>query len=191
MQKYDCAQSRPTCQLIMVDYYSNLWEINQLACISATTVITKLKNHFARYGCPSTVVSDNGPRFSPREFAHFSKTWKFKHRTISAGNIKSNGKAEAAVKTAKQLLRKSRVLQLALLDHRNTHTQGMSTSRAQRLMSRRTRTLVPQRQLFYSPKHQTRKNNNACCANDKKLSPVTTTGLLKTCPNYRLVMWFG
>lgn len=148
-------------------------------------MITELKNHFARYGCPDSVVSDNGPQFSSQAFAHFSKTWEFKHRTISAGNSKSNGKVEAAVKTAKQFLWKSRNLHLALLNHRNTHTQGMFTSRARRLMSRRTRTLVPQQQLFYSAKKQTRKNNNACCANDKKLSPVTTTELLKICPSYR------
>ena len=129
--------------LITVDYYSNLWELDHLANSTAATVITKLKNHFARYGCPNTVVSDNGPPFNSREFAHFAKSWEFKHRTISPGNSKSNGKIEAAVKTAKQFLRKWRDIHLALLDHRNTPTQGMSTSPAQRLMSRRTRTLLP------------------------------------------------
>ena len=161
-RKYDCAQSKETLKsskiptrpwehittdlfpfkgkefLITVDYYSNFWEIDQLASTSATTVITKLKNHFARYGYPDTVVSDNGPQFPSGEFAHFSKTWEFKHSTISPGNSKSNGKVESAVKTAEQLLRKSGDLQLALLDHRNTLTEGMSTSPAQRLMSRRT-----------------------------------------------------
>ena len=163
-RKYDCAQSKETMKsseiptrpweriatdlfsfkgkdfLITVDYYSNFWEIDQLASTSATTVITKLKNHFARYGCPDTVVSDNGPQFSSRKFAHFLETWEFKHRTISPGNSKSNGRVELAVKTAK---RKSRDLQLVLFDHCNTPTQGMSTSPAQRLMSRKTKTLLP------------------------------------------------
>ena len=137
--------------LITVDYYSNFWEIDQLASTSAPTVITKLKNHFARYGCPDTVVSDNGPQFTSQEFAHFSKTWQFKHRTISPGNSKANGKVEAAVKTAKQLLRKSSDIHLALLDHRNTPSQGTSTSPAQRLMSRRTKTLLPTTEALLKP----------------------------------------
>ena len=138
--------------LITVDYYSNFWEIDQLASTSAPTVITKLKNHFARYGCPDTVVSgDNGPQFTSQEFAHFFKTWQFKHRTISPGNSKANGKVEAAVKTAKQLLRKSSEIHLALLDHRNTPSQGTSTSPAQRPMSRRTKTLLPTTEALLKP----------------------------------------
>ena len=106
-------------------------------------MITKLKNHFARYGCPDAVISDNGSQFTSLEFAQFKNKWKFKHRTISPGNSKANGKVESAVKTAKQLLRKADDIHLALLDHRNTITQGMTTSPAQRLMSRRTKTLLP------------------------------------------------
>ena len=129
--------------LITVDYYSNFWEIDHLPSPTATAVITKLKNHFARYGCPDAVVSDNGSQFTSLEFAQFKDKWKFKHRTISPGNSKANGKVEASVKTAKQLLRKSDDIHLALLDHRNTITQGMTTSPAQRLMNRRTKTLLP------------------------------------------------
>ena len=92
--------------------------------------MNKEKNHFARYGCPDTVVSDNNPQFSSQEFAHFSKTWQFKHRTIG------QGKVEAAVKTSKQLLRKSSDIHLALLHHRNTPSQRTSTSPAQRLSTK-------------------------------------------------------
>lgn len=174
-RQYDCAQPKETLRstavpkrsweriatdlfsykgkdfLITVDYYSNFWEIDQLASTSASTVIIKLKNHFARYGCPDTVISDNGPQFSSQEFAHFSKCWKFKHQTISPGNSKANEKVEAAVKTAKQLLRKSKDTHLALLDYRNTPSQGTSTSLAQRLMSRRTKTLLPTTETLLKP----------------------------------------
>ncbi len=137
--------------LITVDYYSNFWEIDQLAITSASTVITKLKNHFARYGCPDTLVSDNGPQFTSQEFAHFAKAWQFEHRKISPGNSKVNGKVEAAVKTAKQLLRKSSDIHLALLDYRNTPSQGTNTSPAQRLMSRRTKTMLPSTETLLKP----------------------------------------
>ena len=45
--------------LITVDYYNNYWEIDRLTSTKASMVISKLKNHFARYGCPDKVVSDN------------------------------------------------------------------------------------------------------------------------------------
>ena len=111
------------------------------------TVILKLKNHFARYRYPDKVVSDNGPQFSCNEFTTFPRTWQFEHCTISPGNSKANGKVESAVKTVKRLLPKALKARtgpyLAILDYRNTPTQGVRSSPAQRLMSRRTKTLLP------------------------------------------------
>ena len=135
--------------LITVDYYRNFWEIDQLSNTTASTVITKLKNHFARYGSPDTRQRQRC-QFS-REFAQFAKSWEFKHRTISPGNSKANGKVEAAVKTAKQFLRKSRDIHMALLDHQNTPSQGMTTSSAQRLMSRRTTYMIPTSETLLRP----------------------------------------
>ena len=133
--------------LITVDYYTNFWEVDKLPDTKARTVILKLKNHFARYGCPDKVLSDNGPQFSCNEFATFARTWQFEHCTISLGNSKANGKVESAVKIARRLLRKALKAStdpyLAILDYRNTPTQGVGSSPAQRLMSRRTKTLLP------------------------------------------------
>ena len=57
--------------LITVDYFSNWWEIDRLFGVpgnnaklaGASAVIRALKLHFARFGIPSVVVSDNGPQF--------------------------------------------------------------------------------------------------------------------------------
>ena len=114
-------------------------------------MVTKLKNHFARYGCPDTLVSDNRPQFTSQEFAYFVKAWQFKHRTISPGNRKANGKVEAVVKTTKQLLRKSNDIHLALPDYRNTPCQRTNISPAQWLMSRRTKTLLPTKETLLKP----------------------------------------
>ena len=51
--------------LVTVDYYSNFWEFDRLPDTKASTVVLKLKNHFARYGCPDQVVSDNMVHSSP------------------------------------------------------------------------------------------------------------------------------
>ena len=133
--------------LITVDYYSNFWEVDLLPSTESTMVINKLKNHFARYGIPDTIVSDGGPQYVSHEFAKFCKSWDIIHVTSSPYNSKANGKTESAVKTCKQIMRKSKDAcsdpYLAILDHRNTPSQGFLSSPAQRLMSRRTKTLLP------------------------------------------------
>jgi len=72
------------------------------------------------------------------------------HLTSSPGNSKANGKAESGVKTVKRILKKSIRAgtdpYLAIPVYRNTPTQGMMTSLAQRLMSQRTKTLLPSTQ---------------------------------------------
>ena len=68
-------------------------------------------------------------------------------------HAKSNGKAESAVKVAKKIFKKAhrdnKDPWLALLDQRNTPTQGVNSSPVQRLMSRRTRTLLPVSELLW------------------------------------------
>ena len=53
---------------ITVDYFSNFWEIDRLENTKSSTVIQKLKAHFARYGSSCVVVSDNGPQFTSANF---------------------------------------------------------------------------------------------------------------------------
>ena len=133
--------------LVTVDYYSNFWEVDYLADTKAQTTIGKLKAHYARHGIPDTIVSDNGPQYSCHAFARFCESWDITHVTSSPYNSKANGKAESAVKTCKQIMRKcidsGSDPFLAIPDHRNTPSQGLLSSPAQRLMSRRTKTLLP------------------------------------------------
>ena len=46
--------------LITVDYYSNFCEVDRLTSTTSSAVLLKLKNHFARYGCPNHLISDYG-----------------------------------------------------------------------------------------------------------------------------------
>nr|XP_002738307.1 PREDICTED: uncharacterized protein K02A2.6-like [Saccoglossus kowalevskii] len=133
--------------LVTVDYYSNYWEIDYLPDTTAKTVISKLKAQFARHGIPDTCISDNGPQEVSEAFKKFSKDWGFEHITSSPRYPQSNGKVENAVKTVKNIMRKARLAgsnpYLAILDFRNTPTQGMNSSPVQRLMNRRTKTTLP------------------------------------------------
>jgi len=93
----------------------------------AGTVIKKLKCHFARQGIPDIVISDNGPQFACEKFTNFANEWGFEHRPGSPEHQQTNGKAEAAVKDAKRLLRKAKEakgdIYLAVLALRNMPTE--------------------------------------------------------------------
>ena len=132
--------------LITEDYFSNFWEIDRLENTTATTVFRKLKAHFARYGIPCQVVSNPGPQVSSSTFQHFSEKWDFEHLLASPAHQQCNGKAESAVKSAKRIMRKNMDTNsdqfLALLDLLNTPTQAVGSSPAQRLLNRRTRSLL-------------------------------------------------
>ena len=142
--------------LITVDYYSNFFEIDRLEDTRSAAVISKLKQHFARHGIPDKVISDNGPQFISQQFNNFKLKWEFDHRTSSPGYPKSNGKAENAVKSAKQLMKKAKHSGqdpwLAVLDFRNTPSQGIGESPCQRLMNRRTKTLMPLKETLLKPR---------------------------------------
>ena len=80
-------------------------------------------------------LSDNGPQYTSQEFSNFAKTCGFKLTTRSPNYARATGKAEAAVKEAKKMLKQSDLL-TGLLDHRNTPPQGMTYSSAQRFLCR-------------------------------------------------------
>ena len=140
--------------LITVCYRSNFWEIDKLSDTKSKTVIGKLKAHCARYGIPEEIVSDNGPQYISDEFAVFTRGWGIRHTTTSPYLSNSNGKAESAVKTAKKMLKKTcgEDQYLALLNYRNTPTQGTDSSPVQRFLGRRTRTIFPTASSLLKPR---------------------------------------
>ena len=92
--------------LLIVDHYSDFWEIELLPDLSADTIIKCCKSQFARHGQPDKVILDNGPQFGS-QFKRFAFEWEFDHVTSSPRHSKANGKAESAVKIAKSLLRRA------------------------------------------------------------------------------------
>ena len=133
--------------ITIVDYFSDFVEVSELEDTTSHSVIQVLKEQFSRHGIPDTVLSNNGPQFSSQEFHEFSLTWEFNHVTSSPHHPKSNGKAQSSVKAVTQLFKKAerdgKDPWLALLDYRITPTEGIDVIPAQRLMSRRTRKLLP------------------------------------------------
>lgn len=158
--------------LVTVDYYSDYFELDLLPDLTSETVVETIKRNFSRHGCPLTVVTDNSKaQFITSNFTKFAEKWEFDHITSSPYHSRGNGKAESAVKIAKYLVKKtkrqSQDLWLALLEWRNTPTDGMDTSPAQRLMSRRTRTLLPVVKSLLKPKVETTVQEKLICKKRK------------------------
>ena len=151
--------------LVITDYYSNFIEVARINSVTSRSVIKEMKEVFARYGVPDVLVTDNGTQFASAEFAVFAETWSFEHHTSSPRYPQSNGKAENAVQTVKRLFKKYKASgqseYLALLDWRNTPTEGVGTSPAQRLFGRRCKTLLPVSGTLLQPRHSTEEETRA------------------------------
>ena len=159
--------------MVTVCYKSNFWELDKLSKTTAGVVISKLKHHFARYGLPDVLISDNDPPFQSQEFSDFATELGIKHQTISPYNSKANGKVESAVKTAKRMLKKCRKSGedelLALLNIRNTPTQGVDSSPVQRFLGRRTKTKIPTTHSALKPmQHQSKHEMQQLMLNQKR-----------------------
>ena len=83
--------------------------------MSSPAVIRHFKSMFARYGIPAELITDNAPQFSANTFADFAQAYGFNHKTSSPHFPQSNGGAEQAIRTVKQMLTKNEDPYLGLL----------------------------------------------------------------------------
>ena len=92
--------------------------------------------------------------------------------SLSPRYLQSNGKAENAVCTVKRLFTKCRAAGVsefqALLDWRNTPSEGMNTSPA-RLMGRRCKTLLPTSRTLLMPEFSLDNDAAKLCARRERL----------------------
>lgn len=106
--------------MVMVDYYSKFFKVSHLPNAKSKTVINHIKPNMARFGIPEIIVSDNGPEFASHEFEQFATQYEFRHTMSSPRYPQSNGLAELALQTAKNITKKAKVegkdIHLALLD---------------------------------------------------------------------------
>ena len=161
----DLCDFRGRTLLVVVDYFSGYIEVERLQSTTTTAVSKALKALFARYGVPQVLMTDNGPQFASAEFAGFAAQWGFQHLTSSPHYPQSNGRVENAVKTVKRLFTKCHETRQsefqALLDWRNTPTEGLGSSPAQRFLGRRCRTLLPMSETLLQPAYDTSTDEHA------------------------------
>ena len=133
--------------LVCVDYYSNFIEVDLLQSTTTVKIVNCLRKIFSRYGIPKIIVSDCGSQFVSEYFQRFCNTWFIDHITSSPGHQRENGKAEAAVKSVKNMLKrtegKNEDQYIALLELRNTPRQDVNCSPAELMFGRKTRSVIP------------------------------------------------
>jgi len=122
--------------MVVFDYYSRYITVHELKDTSNAGVVVRiLENLFCLLGIPNTIVSDNGPQFISSTFSEFTKKWDIIHVTSSPKYPQSNGAAERAVQTVKELMKKNLNVHAALCAYRDT-ALGNGYSPAQLLFGR-------------------------------------------------------
>ncbi|XP_076055162.1 uncharacterized protein LOC143033556 [Oratosquilla oratoria] len=110
---------------------------------------TQLRRYFTRWGAPEQLSTDGGTNLASEEMAEFLRDWGVTARLSSA---QSNGRAEAAVKSAKIIIKANTggggtldtdKASLALLQYLNTPLRTINKSPAQLAAGRQLRDGVP------------------------------------------------
>ena len=103
----DCFETTGHHYCVFICAHSDCIDICELKDLTAQTLVNKTKQLFATHGIPVTLISDNGPNYAVRDFADFARSWDFLRITSSLHHSQSNGRAEAAVKNMKNVIKKA------------------------------------------------------------------------------------
>ena len=119
---------------------------------------SQLRRYFTRWGAPEQISMDGGTNLVSDEMTTFFRKWGASVRLASAQYPQSNGRAEAAVKTAKRIIREntgvggsldSDKTSFAILQYLNTPLREVDKSPAQLATGRQLRDSVPTARQHY------------------------------------------
>ena len=138
--------------LVYADRLTGWIKLDHLRSFATDRLIPIFQRHFAQYGVPEQISIDGGTSLVSAEMRNFFRRWAVSIRQSSAHYPQSNGRAEAAVKTAKTIMRnntgRSGSLEMesiasSLLQYHNTPLREGDKSPAQLLLGRQLRGGVP------------------------------------------------
>jgi len=154
----DFFQFQSTTYLLIADYYSWFPVGIKVHSTTASPTTEILKQVFSEFGVTKTIMTENGPPFSSKEFAAFASQYRFDHATSSPRYPQSNGFIERMVQTVKQSMRKCASTghdpNLAMLVYRARPLTTSIPSPAELLNGRKYRALLPTRSPIQSPHSQ-------------------------------------
>ncbi|XP_058031613.1 uncharacterized protein K02A2.6-like [Ahaetulla prasina] len=143
--------------LVLVDAYSRWVELAQMKSTTAEATIRVLERIFATHGLPDIVVSDNGPQFTSASFQSFLARHGIRHAPTAPFHPAANGRAERAVRSAKEALAKlvsgdwrDKIATYLLAQH-TTPCPTTNRCPAELLMGRHLRTVLDRLHPEYSP----------------------------------------
>jgi hypothetical protein len=134
--------------LLIIDAYTKWLEVVRMKSTTAAATCGKLREVFARYGVPRTLVSDNGPQWISEEFKQFCTSNSITQVLSTPYHPKTNGLAERAVRTFKERMSATKSttadlhtrLQKFLLSYRNTPQASTGRPPSELMFGRRLRT---------------------------------------------------
>ena len=148
--------------------------------MTSKAIIQHVQAIFAKYGWPNTLVTDNRPCYTSKEFQMLMQSMSVIHITSSPHYPQSNGLAEKFVGIIKNLFHKAKEEgqspYTALMVYRNTPLNGTLQSPMQILQGRQACTDLP---LSHAAKvkmginHAPRPTAEILCVKDKSLSTPT------------------
>ena len=125
--------------LLIVDYTSRFPVVCKLTSTTAQQVASQMKLIFSEYGCPETIVSDNGPCYSAETLTKLMTDYSVNHITSSPHYPQSKGLTEKYVQIVKNLFYKAQEegtdLYKSLMIYRNTPLSNKLQSPMQILQS--------------------------------------------------------
>ncbi|XP_049283943.1 uncharacterized protein K02A2.6-like isoform X1 [Anopheles funestus] len=133
--------------LIIVDAFSKYIDVRLLNLSRASDIIENLENFFACFGLPQEIVTDNGPPFNSVAFENFLNVRGIKVSKSPPYHPQSNGLAERAVRTVKEVIKKfmidekvkhlslTRKINRFLTNYRNTPCTVTKVTPASRIFS--------------------------------------------------------
>ena len=194
----DLFQLEGNTYIAYADRLTGWLEVDHLSGGATTSrLLTSFRRWFTKFGIPEELSCDGGTNLTSHEARKFFSDWCVSLRISSAHYAQSNGRAEAAVKSAKRMLRGNLTpggsldtdgIARALLQYHNTPLQGSKASPAQLLTGRQLRDAIPAEKSQYLVKEQwgrtlrerertmTRTATNASLRHDQRahsLTPLT------------------
>ena len=138
--------------LVLVDYFSRWMEVNVVRSTTSAMLIKCLDNHFARYGVPVGLRTDNGPNLISQEMESYLKEMGIKHQLASPLWPRANGEVE---RQNRSLLKSMRLFQAEgkdwrvelnkfLLAYRSTNHTTTGVSPAELFLKRKLSTKLPE-----------------------------------------------
>lgn len=147
--------------LIYADRYSGWVEVERLSSNVYRNVRRTFLRWFATYGVPEQISTDGGPPYNAGDYKSFCENWGIQRRLSSVHYPQSNGRAEAAVKSAKRILTgnvnpvtgslDTTSAVRAFMSHRNTPAQDTGVSPSVLLFGRPMRDHLPRSKMDLRP----------------------------------------